>query len=795
MTALGKVVRAGVGRRRVQTAVLVLTTLIAVAASVLAAGLLVASNAPFDHGFARQHGAHLTATFDGSKATTAQLAATTHAPDVIAAAGPYPTVSASPRSAGSGSPPGGFDLPPITVVGRADPGGAVDQVTLTRGHWPARPGEIVLSSNSRLPPDVTQLQFPDAPGRPTLAVVGMVNSVSQTADAWVTPTELRMLTPDGTVAGFEMLYRFVHAGTTAEVAADRAAIAAAAPHGALTGTQSWLATKQVQAANTAAFVPFVTAFGMLGLVLSVLIISIVVSGAVGAATRRIGILKALGFTPTQVTRAYVAQALIPAGIGVVLGAVVGNLLAIPVLHGAETSYDTAGLSIPMWVSVGVPAAALAAVAIAAAVPALRAGRLRAVDAIAVGRTVQPRRGRVTQRIASRLPVPRPIGLGLANPFARPARTSLMAATVVFGAVTITFAIGLAVSLGKVQSSRELDSAGAVVVDTGGPSIAGKGAIRAPGPGNQQPATQADPRAVAAAIARQLGTRSYYGITQAQLTVSGITGQTDAIAYQGDSSWATHQMVSGHWLTGPGQAVVTGRFLTAAGIHVGDTLTVTDNGKSTSVHVVGEVFTLSDDGMDLLTSTSTFADLGLPAQPGEFHVALRPGTSTQAYIDALNTVLQPIGAGAGPNRSSQSDVIKAMDALIAMLTAMLVIVAGLGVLNAVVLDTRDRVHDLGIFKALGMTPRQTVATVLTSVGAIGLLAGAVGVPIGVVLHHYVLPIMAHTTGEHLPSIDVAVYRTMITVLLVLGGPLIAMLGAALPASWAAKVRPATALRTE
>ncbi|MEV5906801.1 ABC transporter permease, partial [Streptomyces sp. NPDC052127] len=65
MSALGRVVRAGVGRRRVQTAVMIMTTLMAVTASFLAAGLLVASQAPFDHAFAQQRGAHLTARFDG----------------------------------------------------------------------------------------------------------------------------------------------------------------------------------------------------------------------------------------------------------------------------------------------------------------------------------------------------------------------------------------------------------------------------------------------------------------------------------------------------------------------------------------------------------------------------------------------------------------------------------------------------------------------------------------------------------------------------------------------------------
>ena len=103
--ALGRVVRSGVGRRRVQTLVMMLTTIIAAAASVLAAGVLVDSQAPFDHAFAAQHGAHLTAQFNRSKVTAAQLAATAHAPGVTAAAGPFPTASLHPVAGGHGRCP------------------------------------------------------------------------------------------------------------------------------------------------------------------------------------------------------------------------------------------------------------------------------------------------------------------------------------------------------------------------------------------------------------------------------------------------------------------------------------------------------------------------------------------------------------------------------------------------------------------------------------------------------------------------------------------------------------------
>jgi putative ABC transport system permease protein len=392
MSALSRVVRAGVGRRRVQTAVMILTTLMAVTASVLAAGLLMASQAPFDHSFAKQHGAHLTGQFDGTKVTASGLAATAHASGVTATAGPFRTLSLRPRTVtGSDVLPAGIDLPPLTVVGRAEAGGPVDDLSLVAGTWATRPGQIVLAYGGLPLQPGARLKFPDLPGSPTLTVVGLARSVTDTAEAWVTPGQAEALTAKGSTPTYEMLYRFHHAGTDTQVAAARAAITAAVPKGAMTGSQSYLTVKLRTISNTMAFVPFVAAFGVLGLLMSVLVIGIVVSGAVGAATRRIGILKSLGFTPAQVVRAYVGQALIPAAIGCALGVVCGNLMAIPVLGDVGTAYGAASSSVPVWIDVAVPAAALALVAGAALAPALRAGRLRTVEAIIVGRT--PRAGR------------------------------------------------------------------------------------------------------------------------------------------------------------------------------------------------------------------------------------------------------------------------------------------------------------------------------------------------------------------------------------------------------------------
>ena len=134
-------------------------------------------------------------------------------------------------------------------------------------------------------------------------------------------------------------------------------------------------------------------------------------------------------------------------------------------------------------------------------------------------------------------------------------------------------------------------------------------------------------------------------------------------------------------------------------------------------------------------------------------------------------------------------------LIGTLTLLLAVVAGLGVLNTVVLHTRERVHDLGIFKAVGMTPRQTITMVICWVAGTGLAAGAIAVPAGMAPRAYILPAMASAAGTRPPASYLNVYRPAELALLALVGLVIAAAGAMLPAGWAAETRTASALRAE
>ncbi|MGH3396368.1 MAG: ABC transporter permease, partial [Streptosporangiaceae bacterium] len=390
------------------------------------------------------------------------------------------------------------------------------------------------------------------------------------------------------------------------------------------------------------------------------------------------------------------------------------------------------------------------------------------------------RGYAAHRLLSRLGLPRPVSIGLAAPFARPARTAITLASVLLGATAVTFAVGLSGSLSDVVSGLSHAPAQAVQVS--------------PASQNAFSLTAAQQHAVETALRRQPGTARYTEETDQVISVSGVPGNVPVTAFSGRSAWAGYEMISGHWFTGPGQVVVPSGFLWATGKSVGQTVTLLNGGRQETVRIVGQVFSTDHRGVSVITSAQTLARLtpGL-VQPYQFDVGLRPGTSVQSYAAGLDTRLGPSYFVSQSSRHSQ--VIDLMLGLIGVLTVMLAVVAGLGVLNAIVLSTRERVHDLGVFKAVGMTPRQTIAMVVCWVAGTGLIAGVIGVPIGIALQHYVLPVMGSAANTGVPAAYLDVYPGAELVLLALSGVLIAVLGALLPAGWAARTRTATALHAE
>jgi putative ABC transport system permease protein len=581
-----------------------------------------------------------------------------------------------------------------------------------------------------------------------------------------------------------MLYRFHHAATQAQINTNVLALTRALPAGALTGTDSWLTVKTRESGTISIIVPFVVAFGVIGLVMSVVIVGNAVNGAVVAGYRRIGVLKSIGFTPAQVVAAYVGQAGIPALAGTLAGVAVGNLLSVPLLSQTANVYGVGRLLVPPSVDIGVPLLMCALVGLVALLPALRAGRLSAVAAIATGRAPRTGHGYAAHRLLGRLPLPRPVTIGLAAPFARPGRTAVTIAAITFGATAVILAAGLNSTLDKAANGQSHAASEQVQVV---PAVHSD-----PGPGAQLP--PAGPyQTVGAAVAAQHGTRRWVAEAMPMVSVSGLTQAVQTEAFRGDAAWTGYAMIRGRWYRAPGEVVVNTGFLTQTSKSVGDTITLASAGKQIRTRIVGEAFDPQGRGAPvLITSWETLggASAGLTAQ--QYDIGLQPGTNPGAYADALNRALFPRFFASATTENSYKQTLTA---LIGTLTLLIAVAAGLGVLNTVTLATRDRVHDLGVFKSVGMTPRQTIVMVVVGVAGAGLAAGVIAVPVSVILHTAVVRAMASAGGTRLPAGYVNVFSPAELLLLALAGMVIGVAGALLPASWAARARTASALRAE
>jgi putative ABC transport system permease protein len=803
---------AGAARRLVQSLVVFAVLAVSSAAIVTGLTLAFAANQGYAAGNAALHAADLAVTVNASKVSAARLAATRQLPGVTQDAGPYPETTIT-VTAPSGEA-GGLSRTKLTVVGRASPSGPLNDIVANpaimaaKGHsrWPARPGEISLSTASyiRLPLGA-KLTVVSAPGRPVLTIVGYGDEQVNPEDAWVVPGEIAALRAAGAPAQEQMLYTFTNAGTPAQLSADAAELKAALPRGAVVGSLPLLTgpppgTQPIAVGSTGGGnvnAPFVAVFAILGVVLAVLITANVVSAAVLASYRRIGVLKSIGFTPAQVTATYLAQISIPAAAGAAAGTILGNSWVLPVIGLYEV--QGAHVSVPLWINLAAPLGMLALAGLAAAVPAARAGRLPAVAAITSGQAPQAGRGAVPYRLAARLGLPETVTVGLAAPFARPARSAVTLAALLFGLTGVVLGTSLNTSIHKINHS----------------GIHGQGQLQTAFPGLTSAFTPSQAAAARAAIRAQPGTLHYVGETDLQyipVPAPGapaskvnvaIAGRPDvpllAYAYDGDSSWLGWSLVSGGWYHGPGQVDVSTAFAADTHRATGDSVTLTVNHKPVTVRIAGEVFYPSPEPA-VWVSRQTLGGAAAGLAVHQYEMDLTPGTSVQGYTNALGRVLRrALGPAIVVGTEGASSIAGFLDtSLFQWLTVLVGVLAGLGVLNAALMATRERVHDLGVFKAVGMTPRQTVTMVICWVIAPAVIAAAIALPAGLIIQDHLVRQLTSGTALHgtaLPGSFVHVLGGTDLLLLALAGLAIAVAGALGPASWAARTRTSAVLHTE
>jgi putative ABC transport system permease protein len=192
--------------------------------------------------------------------------------------------------------------------------------------------------------------------------------------------------------------------------------------------------------------------------------------------------------------------------------------------------------------------------------------------------------------------------------------------------------------------------------------------------------------------------------------------------------------------------------------------------------------------------TTYQQVQPDASPSTYFVSLRPGADAAAYARRV-TAVEPDFLGADLTTTDLIGPVQTIDSVTAGLAAVLAVIAVARIFNTVLLSTRERVRDVAVLKAIGMTPAQVLAMVVTSAGVLALVGGVLGVPVGLAVHHVLTGVLQTSLGNDAPRETLDVFTAPQVASVLLAGLVVAMLAAALPARWAARTPVAQVLRSE
>ena len=127
----------------------------------------------------------------------------------------------------------------------------------------------------------------------------------------------------------------------------------------------------------------------------------------------------------------------------------------------------------------------------------------------------------------------------------------------------------------------------------------------------------------------------------------------------------------------------------------------------------------------------FDDLAI----GSMAVFARAGVDVDTLISNLRRAAGSGGVLFRSNRALRAASLEVFDrtfAITIVLRALALAVAFVGVLGALMALQLERAREIGVLRAMGLTPRQLSALVMTQTGLLGLAAGTLAMPLGLIL---------------------------------------------------------------
>jgi putative ABC transport system permease protein len=450
---VGRLALRDLQRRRTEAALLLIAILAATTTLTLGLVLRDAASDPYESTRAATNGPDAVAHF--TSAGLDRLEKLASAAGVTDHSGPYPVTGAKLQASAAASD--------VQVMGRDAAAAAVDQPKMIQGSWVSDGGVVVEAAFAKaldvrtgdtvtldgrsftVVGEAVSAAMAPYPGSSCLVDSGCARGVGPDDKVpagllrnpglvWLTQSDVRSLTSDPASLSYVLNLKLadpVRAQAFVDTNIDLNNIDLQRGDLPL-GIQSWqeILSDATELARDSQILLLIGAW-LLGL-LAVASLSVLVGGRMADQIRRVGLLKAVGGTPSLVAAVLLAEYLLVAVVAAAAGLAIGTLTAPLLTESSSGLVGSAGTPSLTWSTVAlVTAVAIAVAVLATAVPAVRGARTSTVSALADAAR-PPRRTGWLIALSTRLPVPLLLALQVAA--RRPRRVVLSMVSI---AVTIS----------------------------------------------------------------------------------------------------------------------------------------------------------------------------------------------------------------------------------------------------------------------------------------------------------------------------------------------------------------------
>ena len=483
---------------------------------------------------------------------------------------------------------------------------------------------------------------------------------------------------------------------------------------------TWQQVKDSMASNDRLLGLLLALFGIIALVAAPCAIANVTAGRVLVQRQDIAMLKALGFTPGQVVRMLLAEQTLLGAAGAALGLIVARIMTSPefVRPPDGTPVGLAPLSGAWMALIGV--GTVLTVAIATVIPAWWAGRVSPVAAV----QPSPPRGHLSliARLGLLFHLPAALVLGARDSLTR----RLSAALTVFGLAIPMAMITIALTCwstidGFTSNPGKIGLASAVTVSQGG----------------------LDNKQMLALIGHDDQVLASYPGAQFVTLLPGDNGTFIARAMGTSSRPYPFQVVQGRMFHAANEAVAGQGFLDLMHIGVGAWIKPTIDGVPVILHIVGRTIEPDNNGDVLDFGLDALTDAGSAPPQLVYQLVLKPGVSAaaaRARLLAESHDQLDVQMVANP-----ASGLRVLQLVIAVSVVILAVIGLANLLTATVVGMRDHRHEVGVLAAMGLTPRQVMATLVVNtmiLTAVGVTSGTVA---GLVIAPRLIDMQGQTSG--------------------------------------------------